>query len=119
MRSFSLVLPCSSSQVHLTSRAVKGLPSCHLTPSCSLKGQPRAVLVPCPALGQLGDDRLHAILLHMLVIQDEVVEHCHYRSESENRDFLMDRHARRAVDRVGLQDPAVFLCVGGIEPCKC
>src|ERR1700730_5162402 len=32
MRSFSLALPLSRSQVHLTSWAVKGLPSCHLTP---------------------------------------------------------------------------------------
>src|SRR6516225_4668230 len=33
MRSFSLALPISRSTVHLTSEAVKGLPSCHLT-SC-------------------------------------------------------------------------------------
>src|ERR1700738_2394948 len=32
MRSFSASLPLSRSQVHLTSRAVNGLPSCHLTP---------------------------------------------------------------------------------------
>jgi hypothetical protein len=32
MRSFSLVLPARRSQVHLTSLAVNGLPSCHLTP---------------------------------------------------------------------------------------
>src|SRR4029077_7366522 len=32
MRSFSLALPLSRSQVHLTSWAVNGLPSCHLTP---------------------------------------------------------------------------------------
>src|SRR5712691_6007619 len=31
-RSFSLDLPVSMSQVHLTSLAVNGLPSCHLTP---------------------------------------------------------------------------------------
>src|SRR6266436_1647901 len=33
MRSFSLDLPVSKSQVHLTSLAVKDLPSCQLTPS--------------------------------------------------------------------------------------
>src|ERR1700674_5223439 len=32
MRSFSLALPVNRSQVHLTSLAVNGLPSCHLTP---------------------------------------------------------------------------------------
>src|SRR5215469_8909911 len=35
MRNFSLDLPLSRSQVHLTSLAVNGLPSCHLTPSRS------------------------------------------------------------------------------------
>src|SRR3981081_2877821 len=36
-RSVSLALPCSRSQVHLTSPAVNGSPSCHLTPRRSLK----------------------------------------------------------------------------------
>src|ERR1700744_1002069 len=36
-RSLSLSLPVSMSQVHLTSAAVKGLPSCHLTPWRNLK----------------------------------------------------------------------------------
>src|SRR5207253_9328079 len=36
-RSFSLVLPASRSQVHFTSFAVNGLPSCHLTPWCNGK----------------------------------------------------------------------------------
>src|SRR5262249_9354776 len=34
---FSADWPLISSQVHLTSRAVKGLPSCHLTPGRNLK----------------------------------------------------------------------------------
>src|SRR4029077_14230901 len=36
-RSFSSDLPVSISQVHLTSLAVNGLPSCHLTPWRSAK----------------------------------------------------------------------------------
>src|SRR6202041_1605716 len=36
-RSLSCTFPCSRSQVHLTSLAVNGLPSCHLTPGCNLK----------------------------------------------------------------------------------
>src|SRR5246127_97249 len=36
-RSFSLDLPVSMSQVHWTSLAVKGLPSCQVTPWCSGK----------------------------------------------------------------------------------
>src|SRR5204862_2504828 len=37
IRSLSAVLPCNRSRVHLTSLAVNGLPSCHLTPERSLK----------------------------------------------------------------------------------
>src|SRR5438132_10776355 len=36
-RSVSAALPCSRSKVHLTSRAVKARPSCHLTPDRNLK----------------------------------------------------------------------------------
>src|SRR4029077_20664152 len=37
MRNFSGAVPAIRSQVHLTSRAVNGLPSCHLMPGRSLK----------------------------------------------------------------------------------
>ena len=37
LRSFALLLPSTSSQVHLTSAEVNGLPSCHSTPWRSLK----------------------------------------------------------------------------------
>src|SRR5260370_7541956 len=40
MRSFSFALPVNRSQVHLTSRAVNGLPSCQLTPLGRLKVSP-------------------------------------------------------------------------------
>jgi len=36
-RSLSFAVPCNSSQVHVTSLAVNGLPSCHLTPGCNLR----------------------------------------------------------------------------------
>src|SRR5215472_11795002 len=36
-RSFSLAFPVNRSQVHLTSAAVNGFPSCHLTPWRRLK----------------------------------------------------------------------------------
>src|SRR5947209_5816291 len=36
-RNFSFDLPSNVSQVHFTSLAVKSLPSCQLTPSCSRK----------------------------------------------------------------------------------
>src|SRR6266478_4048134 len=74
-----------------------------------LEGQPGAVLVPRPALGQFGHDRLHAVLLHVLVVQNEVVKHPHHRAQRKDGGFFVDRHAGRAVDRVGLQYAALFL----------
>src|SRR5262249_59284602 len=49
-----LPLPARRSQVHLTSRAVNGLPSCHLTPERSLKlrrGPPPPPPPPVPGSG--------------------------------------------------------------------
>src|SRR5262249_60783055 len=43
-----LPLPARRSQVHLTSRAVNGLPSCHLTPERSLKLRRGAPPAPPP-----------------------------------------------------------------------
>src|SRR4029078_6764480 len=37
LRNLSSPLPCNRSNVHFTSFAVNGFPSCHLTPECSLK----------------------------------------------------------------------------------
>src|SRR2546429_8625707 len=54
IRNFSLALPCSRSQVHLTSLAVNGLPSCHFTPSRNLKvrgGPPSSPVPPPPPIG--------------------------------------------------------------------
>src|SRR2546428_37077 len=45
----------------------------------------------------------------MLVIEDEVVEYAHHRTHCEDGCFLMDRHARRAVDRIGFEDAARLL----------
>ena len=42
-RSFSVAFPSSRSQVHFTSAAVKGLPSCHLT--CRMQDAASTLLV--------------------------------------------------------------------------
>src|SRR5690242_14670221 len=51
-------LPVIRSQVHLTSAAMNGLPSCHLTPSRSLKVSSE---------------------------HNQIIEHAHHRSEHHNR----------------------------------
>ena len=78
--------PCLATgpRAHLTSRAVKGMPSCSLTPSCNLN----VSRVLSSSHVQLGHDRLHAVLLHVLVIDDEVVEHPHYWTQREKRSPL-------------------------------
>src|SRR5579871_894273 len=59
-RNLSLALPVSRSQVHLTSAAVNGLPSCHLTPWRSLKisSSPSSLEVQLSARSGTIDDRL-------------------------------------------------------------
>jgi len=51
----------------LTSADVNGLPSCHLTPWRSLKGQGLVVGAPGPALRQIPDDRIDAVLRTFLL----------------------------------------------------
>ena len=79
MRSFSLDLPVSRSQVHLTSFAVNGLPSCHLTPwrSGNVSSVPSSSHDQLG--GEIGHDRLQAVLRHVLLVHDEIVEDAHHR----------------------------------------
>ena len=100
------------SQVHLTSSAENGLPSCHLTPSRNGKSQFGPVLVPRPAGGQIGHYRLHAVLLHVLVKNDEIVEDPHHRPIGQYRRFFVDRHARRAVEDGNSQNATRLLGEG-------
>src|SRR5438874_736357 len=58
-----------------------------------------ALLVPCPTRRKIRHDRLHAVLLHLLVVHDQVVEHSHRRTHREDGGFLVDRHASGTVDR--------------------
>ena len=110
-RSASLALPCSRSQVHLTSRSVNGLPSCHLTPRRSLKVRLVPARVPRPFAREVGNDRLHPALRHALVVHDEVVEDPHHRPLARDRRFFVDRHGGGTVEEEDFQDAAGFLGV--------
>ena len=78
-RSFSALLPCTRSQVHLTSAAVNGLPSCHLTPWRRWKVSSVPSSSHDQSVARSGTIDVEAVLLHVLVEQDEVVEHRHHR----------------------------------------
>jgi hypothetical protein len=73
------------------------------------KGHLGAVLVPAPAGRQIGDDRFEAVLLHVLVEHDQVVEDAHQWRLRRQCRFLEDRHARWAVGAVHFEDAAVLL----------
>ena len=76
------------------------------------EGQRFAVFAVAPALGQIGHDRGEAVLRHMLIEHDQIVEHPHHRAQRGDRRFLVDRHRGRAGDERDPQDPAVLLGSG-------
>jgi hypothetical protein len=73
------------------------------------EGQFGAFLVPRPARRQIGHDRLHAGLRHILLVHDEVVEDVHHRLLGRPRRFLEDRHAGRTVEMRQSEDTALLL----------
>src|SRR5262245_51636368 len=64
------------------------------------KSQLGSILVPRPTGGEIRHHRLQRVLRHILLEDDEVVEYAHHRPLGEDRRFLVDRHARRAVETV-------------------
>ena len=74
-----------------------------------IEGEPRPILTPRPVGGELGDDRLLAVLRDVLIVDDEVVEHAHHRQHGRQCRLFEDRHARRAVSVVDFQNTAGFL----------
>ena len=73
------------------------------------EGQRSPGLVPRPVAGEIGDDRGKAVLRHVLVEENEIVEDAHQRSAGRDRRFLVDRHARRAGEIGHLQNAALLL----------
>src|ERR1051325_8399661 len=74
-----------------------------------LESQILAILAPVPARREIGDDRVEAILLYLLVIDYKVIEYRHHRLQRGARRFLEDRHAGRAVEMFYLQHAAGLL----------
>ena len=87
----------------------KGLPVMPFDAVAQFEGQRLAVLVPRPALGQLGLDEFQPVLLFVLIEQNEVVEDGHGRTDGRDRRLLVDRHAPRAVAVEEAQRPAALL----------
>ena len=68
-----------------------------------------AILAGRPVGGEVRHDRRQAVLRHVLIVHNEVVEHPHHRDLGRIRSLFQDRHAGRAVAVVNFQDPARFL----------
>jgi len=73
------------------------------------EGQLGALFVRRPTGGQIRDDRARAVLRHVLIVDDEIIETPHHRPQCRGRRFLEERHARRAVEMRNLEDTARFL----------
>src|SRR5689334_7353937 len=112
-RNFSIDLPVIRSQVHLTSAAVNGLPSCHFTPSRSLK----VSSLPSSLHDQL-EARSETIELRVFCgtcwSNITIIEHAHHRSEHHNRRLLVDRHAGDASTERNSEDTARLLRQGRV-----
>ena len=78
-----------------------------------LEGEVLAVGAPAPALGEVGTDRLQAVLGNLLIEQHEIVVEAHERHDRRGRGLLVDRGAGRVVLEVHLHDTAALLCEGG------
>jgi hypothetical protein len=76
----------------------------------------RSVFAGSPFRRQIGHDRGEAVLRHVLIEHDQVVEHAHHRAERNDRRFLVDRHARRTIDMRDAQNTAGFL---GVRRSRC
>ena len=57
-----------------------------------------AILAPGPAGGELRYDRIGAVLLDILLVDDQVVKYAHHRPVHGGRRFFEKRHARWAVE---------------------
>src|SRR5271154_6365952 len=97
------------SQVHWTSLAVKDLPSCQVTPCRKRSVSSVASSFHDQPVAKSGTNRLQAVLWHMLIVHDKIVEDAHHWPFGEDRRFLVDRHACRAVGRIHFQDVAGLL----------
>ena len=74
-----------------------------------IEGQFGAVLAPRPARRELRHDRLLAVLAHMLVEEDKIIEHPHHRHDRRYAALFEDRHAGWAVAMKHPQDAALLL----------
>src|SRR6202008_2848006 len=71
-----------------------------------------ALFIPAPPCRQIRDDRLRAVLRHLLVEHHQIVEDPHHWAVYGERRFLEHRHAGRAVKMTRVQDAALLLSGG-------
>ena len=83
-----------------------------------LEGELGLVFVPAPRLGEIGQDRLVAVLRHARIEHDEVVEYRHERHDGRGTALLVDRGAGRIVAMEHAQDAAALLRVRRVAQAK-
>ena len=101
--------------MHLTSRAVNGLPSCPPShPGAGLKVRLVLASIPCPAHGQLRREPVEPVARLGLVEDEKDLEHCGEGHRRRDGCFLDDGSARRVGAVVGAEYSARFLRNGGL-----
>ena len=73
------------------------------------EGQPGVAVLPLPLRGQVGHDRLEAVLRRVLIEHHEVVVERHERHGDGHRRLLVDRGAGRRVHVLDAEHAAGFL----------
>ena len=88
------------------------LPVMPLYAAAQLEGELRLVVVPRPALGELGHDLVGTVDLLLRIEEHEIVEDRHERHVHRDRRFLVDRGTRRIVTMRHTERPALLLREG-------
>src|SRR6516162_10138740 len=115
-RSFSCDLPSSQVPGAFDVIGGKGLAVVPFDALMQPECQFGAILVPRPIGSQIRDDRVEAVLRHVLLVQDEIVEDAHHRDLGRIGRLFEDRHAGRTVPVVDFQYAARLLARTGAAP---
>src|SRR5215472_9832355 len=87
----------------------KGLAVMPLDALAQRQGQLGSLFAPRPTGGKVRDDRLQAVLRHVLLVHDEIIENPHHRPVDRDRRLFEQRHACRTVEMGYSQHAALFL----------
>ena len=96
---------------HIRGRERLAVVPLHALPQ--LESELLAVLIPRPARGEIGHDRVEAVPGDVLVEHHQIVEQPHERHRRRDGRLLVDRRAGRRIHVLDFEHAAGFLCPAG------